>query len=92
MPFDKVMPKFKSGQLHSGSKQGPQVTNPKQAVAILLSEKEKAQNGDQEYAAKGGHARPSGKKSKNPALSGLRAAKPKSNDPDNDGDGGSGGY
>lgn len=32
------MKKFKSGKLHSGSKKGPVVTNPKQAIAISLSE------------------------------------------------------
>lgn len=32
------MDKFKSGNLHSGSKDGPKVTNPKQAVAIGLNE------------------------------------------------------
>jgi len=32
------MKKFKSGDLHSGSKKGPIVTNPKQAIAIALSE------------------------------------------------------
>lgn len=32
------MDKFKSGELHSGSKKGPMVTNPKQAIAIALSE------------------------------------------------------
>lgn len=32
------MHKFKEGDLHSGSKNGPVVTNPKQAVAISLSE------------------------------------------------------
>lgn len=30
--------KFGKGKLHSGSKDGPAVTNPKQAVAIALSE------------------------------------------------------
>jgi hypothetical protein len=30
--------KFKSGELHSGSKKGPIVSNPKQALAIALSE------------------------------------------------------
>lgn len=34
----KVMSEFKRGDLHSGSKKGPEVTNPKQAVAIALSE------------------------------------------------------
>ena len=32
------MGEFKSGKLHSGSKKGPAVTNPKQAIAIALSE------------------------------------------------------
>lgn len=32
------MHKFKEGKLHSGSKSGPVVTNPKQAIAISLSE------------------------------------------------------
>lgn len=32
------MKKFGQGKLHSGSKAGPVVTNPKQAVAISLSE------------------------------------------------------
>jgi hypothetical protein len=35
---EKVMKEFKEGKLHSGSKKGPQVTNPKQAIAIALSE------------------------------------------------------
>ena len=34
----KVMDEWKSGSLHSGSKKGPKVTNPKQAIAIALSE------------------------------------------------------
>lgn len=38
----KVMGKFKRGQLHSGSKRGPTVTNPLQAVAIGYSEARKA--------------------------------------------------
>ena len=32
------MDKFKKGELHSGSKKGPIVSNPKQAIAISLSE------------------------------------------------------
>lgn len=38
----KVMNEFKEGKLHSGSKKGPKVTNPKQAIAIGLSEARKA--------------------------------------------------
>jgi hypothetical protein len=34
----KVMGEYKRGELHSGSKKGPVVTNPKQAKAIALSE------------------------------------------------------
>ena len=37
-----VMEEFKRGDLHSGSKKGPRVTNPKQAIAIALSEQRKA--------------------------------------------------
>jgi len=38
---EKVMEEFKSGELHSGSKKGPAVTNRKQAIAIALSEARK---------------------------------------------------
>lgn len=38
----KVMREFKAGTLHSGSKKGPVVKNPKQAIAIALSEAKKA--------------------------------------------------
>ncbi len=38
----KVMHEFKAGELHSGSKHGPKVTNKKQAVAIAMSEARKA--------------------------------------------------
>jgi hypothetical protein len=37
----KVMDEFKHGELHSGSKKGPVVSNPKQAVAIAYSESKK---------------------------------------------------
>lgn len=37
----KVMKEFESGKLHSGSKKGPIVSNPKQAIAIGLSEARK---------------------------------------------------
>ena len=53
MPSNEVMPKFQKGQLHSGSKSGPKVTNPKQAVAIMYSEKGEAKKGKKEYQAKG---------------------------------------
>jgi len=35
---EKVMHEMKEGKLHSGSKKGPVVTNPKQAIAIAMSE------------------------------------------------------
>ncbi len=38
----KVMHEFKEGKLHSGSKKGPEVSNPKQAIAIALSEARKS--------------------------------------------------
>ncbi len=51
MPFDAVLPKFKRGTLHSGSKSGPKVTSKKQAIAIMLSEKRAAKGGKKEYKA-----------------------------------------
>lgn len=46
------MHKFGRGELHSGSKSGKTVTNPKQAVAIMLHEKKEAGAGKEEYKAK----------------------------------------
>ena len=40
--IEKVMKEFKEHKLHSGSKKGPEVKNPKQAIAIALSEARKA--------------------------------------------------
>ena len=37
----KVMHEFKEGKLHSGSKKGPEVKEPKQAIAIAMSEARK---------------------------------------------------
>ena len=39
---EKVMHEYKEGDLHSGSKKGPEVKSRKQAVAIALSEARKA--------------------------------------------------
>lgn len=39
--IEKVMTEMKEGKLHSGSKKGPVVTNPKQGIAIALSEARK---------------------------------------------------
>lgn len=52
MPYDQVMPKWKAGQLHSGGPGGPVVHDQKQAVAIMLSEKRKAEEGKTEYQPK----------------------------------------
>ena len=49
MPYTEVMHKWKSGELHSGSKSGPKVSNRKQAIAIMLSEKRAAKRGKKEY-------------------------------------------
>lgn len=38
----KVMKEFKEKKLHSGSKKGPVVIKPKQAIAIALSEQRKS--------------------------------------------------
>ena len=46
------MSKWKGGKLHSGGS-GKVVKNRKQAIAIMLSEKRKAEGGDEEYAASG---------------------------------------
>lgn len=40
--IETTMREFKHGELHSGSKRGPLVTNPKQAIAISLSQARKA--------------------------------------------------
>lgn len=54
------MHKFKHGQLHSGSKKGPEVKNRKQAIAIMLSEK----RNESEHGGKYTHSNDSKKKSK----------------------------
>ena len=40
--FSKVIGEFGKGKLHSGSKKGPKVKNPKQAVAIAYSEQDRS--------------------------------------------------
>jgi hypothetical protein len=40
--MDKVYKEFGKGELHSGSKKGPVVKNPKQASAIAISEAKRA--------------------------------------------------
>lgn len=51
-PWNEVMSKWKAGSLKSGGS-GPPVKSQKQAVAIMLSEKRKADSGDSEYKAVG---------------------------------------
>lgn len=46
-----VMHEFKHGQLHSGSSTGKVVTNPKQAIAIALSEQRQRKRGSHQAAA-----------------------------------------
>lgn len=41
MPSSQVPHKYKHGTLRSGSKKGPKVTNRKQALAIMMSERRK---------------------------------------------------
>jgi len=53
VPYDEVLHKFKHGTLHSGS--GDKVTDRKQAVAIMLSEKRKAGAGKNEYKSRAEH-------------------------------------
>ena len=60
MPYNEVPDKFKSGTLHSGGAGGPKVTDPKQMVAIMLSEKRAAKKGKKEYES--------------PSMRGLRKA------------------
>lgn len=56
MPWQQVMSKFGSGNLHSGGKSGPVVKSQKQAVAIMMSEKKKGTHGGSLSALKK-HAR-----------------------------------
>lgn len=52
MPSSQVMDKWKHGELHSGSKTGPKVSNQKQAIAIMLSEKRAEQKNGGKYPGK----------------------------------------
>lgn len=50
MPWDEVLSKYKRGALNRPN--GKQVTNRKEAIAIMLSEKKKAQAGNREYQSR----------------------------------------
>lgn len=63
----KTMGEFKRGSLHSGSKSGPKVTSPEQAIAIALS-----QSGQ---SKKGGVVRKMKKSKANPKAAMKRGAK-----------------
>lgn len=52
MPWNEVMQKWKHGSLRSGGNGAP-VRSQKQAVAIMLDEKRKAEAGDKEYQPMG---------------------------------------
>ena len=52
MPYTEVMHKWKTGQLHSGSKSGKIFRSHTQAIAIMLSEKRAAAKGKKEYQPK----------------------------------------
>ena len=70
----KVMGEFKGGKLRSGSSKGPKVTNPKQAVAIGLSEAGRAAKGTVSSGAKKATSAPVKKK---PEPSGNAGTGPK---------------
>lgn len=53
MPFTEVMGKYRRGELRSGSKSGPKVTDRRQALAIMMSEKRKARGGKKDYQPRG---------------------------------------
>lgn len=63
----KVMREFKEGKLHSGSKEGPVVKNPKQAMAIALSEARKMKKAEGGEVSKGPKTRETPAKSRRKA-------------------------
>jgi hypothetical protein len=50
MPYDQVMAKWKRHTLRSGN--GAPIIDRKQAIAVMLSEKRKAEEGKEEYQPK----------------------------------------
>lgn len=73
----KVMHEFGKGELHSGSKKGPKVTNPKQAIAIALSEQRASKK------AKGGLESEDGSPLKSVPVKDIKSGKiPQSTDED----------
>lgn len=66
------MRKFKEGKLHSGSKEGPVVTDRKQAIAIALNEAGMSKKTPEKKMAKGGMVKSScGTKAKGYASGGM---------------------
>jgi hypothetical protein len=57
MPSSEIMPKFRAGELHSGSSGGPVVKKKKQAKAILLSYLRKEGHDIPEKKATGFHSK-----------------------------------
>jgi len=51
-----VMKEFKAGTLHSGSKKGPKVTNPRQAIAIAMNQARPLKKADGGMATTGQQA------------------------------------
>lgn len=66
--FKKVMKEFEEGKLHSGSKKGPKVKNPKQAVAIAYSEEREKASHDEAHPKKKKRKKRSMKHTEKPSL------------------------
>ena len=72
------MHKFKGGKLHSGSKSGSQVTDRRQAVAIMLSEKEEGAESAKHERSRRDPAEDRRERNRKGALAGLKNAAPSS--------------
>lgn len=62
------MHEYKEGKLHSGSKKGPKVKNPKQAVAIAYSEERRKASQDESKGSKSKTGEKPDKNTKYPTL------------------------
>lgn len=72
MPSKEVMPKFKRGKLHSGSKKGPIVTNPAQARAIAASEHREEEKHGGHYPEKSRRSKLREKRAREKRLEGAK--------------------